>query len=61
MKGLITALGVLCFASAMAYAKTGKFHASTALGDPQASHAQWHRPHSSRNHEYTVLDIDLGS
>ena len=54
MKGLITALGILCFASAMAYAKTGKFHAP-AVANPQAPHAQWHRAHSSRDHGRTSL------
>jgi hypothetical protein len=59
MKGLITALGVLCFASAMACAKTGKFHAPPVVANPQAPHAQWHRPHSSRDHGYTSLDASV--
>jgi hypothetical protein len=59
MKGLITALGVLCFASAMAYAKTGKFHAPPAVASPQVPHAQWHRPHSSRDH-FTSLNTSVG-
>ena len=60
MKGLITALGIVCFASAMAYAKTGKFHAPPAVANAQASHAQWHRPHSGRDHDYTLLDTNVG-
>jgi hypothetical protein len=60
MKGLITALSVLCFASAMAYAKTGKFHAPPAAANPQAPHAQWHRPHSSQAHAYTSLETKVG-
>jgi hypothetical protein len=59
MKGLITVLGILCFASAMAYAKTGKFHAPPVVANPQAPHAQWHRPHSSRDHGYTSLDTSI--
>jgi hypothetical protein len=61
MKGLITALGILCFASAMACAKTGKFHAPPALANPQALPAQWHRPHSSRDHDYSSLGTAVGS
>jgi hypothetical protein len=53
MKGLITALGILCFATAMACAKTGKFHAPPAVANPHAPHAQWHRPHSNRDRDYT--------
>jgi hypothetical protein len=60
VKGLITALGILCFASAMAYAKTGKFHAPPAVANPQAPHAQWHRPHSSRDHDYSSLNTTFG-
>ncbi len=60
MKGLITALGILCFATAMACAKTGKFHAPPAVANPQAPHAQWHRPHSGRAHDYTSLNTSLG-
>jgi hypothetical protein len=60
MKGLITALGIVCFASAMACAKTGKFHAPPAAATPQGSHAQWHRPHSSRDRDYTSLNITIG-
>jgi hypothetical protein len=59
MKGLITALGVLCFASAMAYAKTGKFHAPPVVANLQAPHAQWHRPHSGRD-RYTSLNTSVG-
>jgi hypothetical protein len=59
MKGLITVLGVLCFASAMACAKTGKFHAPPAIAKPQTLHVQWHRPHSSRDH-YTSLNTSIG-
>lgn len=61
MKGLITALGVLCFASAMACAKTGKFHAPPGGANAQAPRAQWHRPHSSRGHGYTSLNTRVGS
>jgi hypothetical protein len=60
VKGLITALGILCFASAMAGAKTGKFHAPPAVANPQAPHAQWHRPHSSRDRDYTSLNTTFG-
>jgi hypothetical protein len=59
MKGLMIALGILCFASAMAYAKTGKFHAPPVIANPQAPHAQWHRPHSSRDHGYPLLDTSV--
>jgi hypothetical protein len=60
MKGLITALGIVCFASAMACAKTGKFHTPPAVANPQAPHAQWHRPHSSRDHDLTTLHTTTG-
>jgi hypothetical protein len=60
MKGVITALGILCFASAMAYAKTGKFHAPPAVANPHTSHSQWHRPHSSRDRDYTSLNTSVG-
>jgi hypothetical protein len=59
MKGLITVLGVLCFALAMAYAKTGKFRVPAAVANSEAPHAQWHRPHSSRDH-YTSLNTGVG-
>jgi hypothetical protein len=61
MKGLVTALGILCFASAMAYAKTGKFHVPSAVANPLAPYAQWHRPHSSRDHGYTSLTASVDS
>jgi hypothetical protein len=60
MKGLITALGILCFASAMACAKTGKFHAPPVAANPPVPHAQWHRPHSSRDRDYTSLNTTVG-
>jgi hypothetical protein len=44
----------------MAYAKTGKFHAPPAVANPQAPHAQWHRPHSSRDRDYTSLNTTVG-
>jgi hypothetical protein len=60
VKGLITALGILCFASAMACAKTGKFHTPPSVATSQAPHAQWHRPHSSRDRDYTSLNTSFG-
>ncbi len=49
MKGITTALGILCFASAMAAAKTEKFHVSVVDTGAAPAAAQWHRPDSSRN------------
>jgi hypothetical protein len=60
MKGLITAVGILCFACAMAYAKTGKFHAPPAAANPHPPAIQWHRPHSGRDHDYTSLNTTVG-
>jgi hypothetical protein len=60
MKGLITALGILCFATAMAGAKTGKFHAPPAVANPHAPHAQWHRPHSGQKRQESELRPYIG-
>jgi hypothetical protein len=49
MKGLTSALAILCFLSAMAVAKTGKFHVSALNVGAVGPAGQWHRPYSSRD------------
>jgi hypothetical protein len=49
MKAMLTALGILCFASAMAVAKTGRFHLPAVDGSASHAAAPWHLPYSNRD------------